>query len=315
MSLDARRGSLPPNRNPTEPALEGLRPDEFTDRLDGPAAGLSSLGSTRFDHREPSTLIGVAPHWSHRVRPGIASKLAIDDAERLYEEDPHTERFLGPFSTALAPDQSRYEVDMNRPPDLALYSEPERAWGARVWAEPLDRYERERSLELWYEFHRFVDAAVAGAIERFGRALVFDLHSYNERPERDLDREREPGPTINLGTAHLRLDGRGEAILDWIRERLAAFSLGGTTCSFGENVVFHGGYLNRRLSRTYGPRCLTVSVEFKKVFMDARTGEPDPDALDELVEQMDALVHDLGDRLDQPVRRPAEVPEVIAAGW
>lgn len=49
---------------------------------------------------------------------------------------------------------------------------------------------------------------------------------------------------------------------DWTAERLTVFTLGGTTCSFGENAVFHGGYLNRRLSRTYGPRCLSVSAEF-----------------------------------------------------
>ena len=313
MSLDARSASLPPNRNPREPAPDGLGPDEFARRLGGSVAGLSSLGSTRFDHREPTMLIGVAPHWSHRIREDVAPKLAIDPTERLYEEDPHTERFLAPFATVLAPNQSRYEVDVNRPPDRALYVEPERAWGERVWAEPLDRYERERSLELWYEFHRFVDAAVEDAIERFGRALLFDLHSFNARPDAGPEQGEEP-PVINLGTAHLRTDEEGEAILDRIRGRLRGFTVAGETCSFGENAVFYGGYINRRLSRSHGPRCLTVSVEFRKVFMDERTGEVHEEVLDELVAQTNALVHDLGDLLGTPVRCPAEVPEVFADG-
>lgn len=315
MNLDLRRASLPPNPNRKDPSDDALRPDEFARRLGRPLAGLSSLGSTLFDHWEPSMIIGVAPHWSHRVREQLRPKLAIGDAERLYDEDPHTERFLGPFATVLAPNQSRYEIDVNRPPDVALYTRPELAWGKKVWGEELDRYERERSLEIWYEFHGFLDAVVEDSIERFGRALLFDIHSFNYQRSGPVDWREHPDPTINLGTAHLRTDDEGEEILDWIRRRLDAFTVLGVECSFDEDAVFYGGYISRRLSRTYGPRCITVSVEFKKVFMDARSGEPDRDVLDELVEQMDALVHDLGDRLDQPVRRPAAVPEVIEAGW
>ncbi len=315
MSLDIRRPSLPPNPDPAGPEAEGLRPDGFADRLGGPVAGISSLGSTRFDHREPSMILATAPHWSHRIRDGIEPKLLIDETTRLYDEDPYTERFLGPFATVLVPNQSRYEVDVNRPPDLALYTHPDRAWGERVWGDDLDRYERERSLELWYEFHRFLDVAVEDAIERFGRALLFDIHSYNYQRAGAVDWRDDPDPTINLGTAHLRMDAEGEEILDWIRERLRAFTVLGEEATFGENVVFHGGYISRRMSRTYGPRCITVSVEFKKVFMEELTGEPHEEVLEHLVEQMNALVHDLGHHLDQAVREPAAVPDVVSDGW
>jgi N-formylglutamate amidohydrolase len=313
-SLDVRGAALPPNPNRKDPSADGLRPDEFADRLGKPLVGLSSLGSTRFDHREPSMIIGVAPHWSHRIRDEVEPKLLIDDALRLYDEDPYTERFLGPFATVLSPNQSRYEVDVNRPPDLALYTHPDRAWGQWVWGDDLDRFERERSLELWYEFHHFLDAAVVDAIGRFGRAVLFDIHSYNYQRSGRVDWRDDPAPTINLGSAHLRLDEEGEEILEWIRRRLDAFTVLGEECTFGENDVFYGGYINRRMSRTYGPRCITVSVEFKKVFMDERAGELHEEILDDLVRQMNALVHDLGEELGQPVRRPAKVPEVFERG-
>jgi hypothetical protein len=80
-----------------------------------------------------------------------------------------------------------------------------------------------------------------------------------------------------------------------------------------ENSVFYGGYVNRRLSRTYGEDCLTLSVEFKKVFMDERTGEPRPKILDDLADQFDRIVRKLGDKVGAPVLDPPEPPTTVGS--
>lgn len=306
--LDERRPSLTPNPDPVE--ADGMHYWQYRDELaerDEIRAG-SAFGSTIVDRSEPSPILGTAPHWSHRIRDDLEPKMVIDPAIRLVDEDPYTERFLGRVPHVILPTQSRYEVDMNRPPDVAIYDTPEMAWGETVYGEDLDLHDRETTMEKWYEFHGFLDAAIQDAIERFGIAVLFDVHSYNYQREERVDWRDHEDPVINLGTSHLRLDEQGEKIKEAAIDRLEDFTVDGETVSFGESEVFYGGYINRRLSRFYGPRVVTLSVEFQKIFMDERTGEPHDDVLDELVDRFDDLVDDLAGMLDAPVRDPPEVP-------
>ncbi len=183
-----------------------------------------------------------------------------------------------------------------------------------MWREPLNQFEREFSIEKWYEFHTFIDCAVEDAIERFGYAVVFDFHSYNYQRKGYVDWRTDDRPVINLGTRHLNLDDQGTRVKDWFMDSIRQHTLLGEEMQVQENGVFYGGYLNRRLSHLYGPKVITLSVEYKKVYMDERTGEIFEDALEDLVRQMNDTIHGLADEFALPVRDRPEIPQLAEGG-
>ena len=83
--------------------------------------------------RTAGPIWAAAIHAGHRVRAELAERLAIDESMRLREEDPFTDQW-----TELAPNRitvsvSRFEVDLNRPREQAVYLKPEDAWGLPLW--------------------------------------------------------------------------------------------------------------------------------------------------------------------------------------
>ena len=89
---------------------------------------------------------------------------------------------------------SRFEYDLNRAPDNAIYSD---AWGKKLWKTPLSAEEKEKSLSKHHSFYRVVQALVAKMEEKFGAGIVYDMHSYNWK------RWDRPVPVVNLGTANI----------------------------------------------------------------------------------------------------------------
>jgi hypothetical protein len=278
-----------------------------------PVQARTPIGAATIDLREPGPVIGVAPHHSHQVRDEVLDRMAIPEADRLYEEDPYTERFIAATAHRLTPNQSRYEVDVNRPPHEAVYMGPEMAWGSTIWEEDPPREVVEASLERWQEFHGVLDQAVQHAIGTYGRAIVLDLHSYNYQREGAQDWRTDEKPVVNLGTRHLHLDDEGRRLKEWFIDQLDDVTVLGEEALVEENSVFYGGYLNRRLSRVYGEDCLTFSVEFKKVFMDERTGEPHSKVHADLADQFDRIVHELADRVGAPALDPPETPPTVGS--
>ncbi len=293
-----------------------IAPWEYRAHLEhdeGPLTARSSKDAGSIDLEEPSPIIGVALHHSQRVRKHLEDRMAISAKDRRYEEDPETHRFLRCTTHRLTPNQSRYEMDMNRPPHTAVYMSPEMAWGNKLWKAPPEPATIEQTLERWYEFHTLVDIAVQDAIERFGRAVVLDLHSYNYQRDGATDWRTDGKPVINLGTRHLELDEEGQELKDWFLDRLETTTVDGEECLVEENSVFYGGYLNRRLSRTYGADCITLSVEYKKVYMDENTGRVHNEILLDLLNQFDDVVQELGTRLEAPVRESPRTPRTIGS--
>jgi N-formylglutamate amidohydrolase len=288
----------------------------YQQRLDAEQTGFAERtrrDAATVDLHELGPIIGVAPHHSHRVRKPTVERMAIDEADRLYEEDPYTERFVAATAHRITPNQSRYEVDVNRPPHEAVYMGPEMAWGATIWAEDPPRELVETSMERWHEFHAILDQAVQHAIDTYGRAIVLDLHSYNYQREGATDWRTDEKPVVNLGTRYLQLDEETRELKDWFLDQLDQVTVLGEEALVEENSVFYGGYVNRRLSRKYGEDCLTLSVEFKKVFMDERTGQAHPKVLADLADQFDRIVHELGRRLGAPVLEEPEPPSTVGS--
>ena len=66
-------------------------------------------------------VVAAAIHDGHRVREEVSKILALTDAERLREEDPFTAIWTEVAETRIIGLQSRFEVDLNRPREKAVY--------------------------------------------------------------------------------------------------------------------------------------------------------------------------------------------------
>jgi len=84
-------------------------------------------------------LVATAIHDGHEIREELREVMLIDEADRLREEDPVTGQWASFAATHIIARRSRFEFDLNRPRDRAVYVEPADAWGLNVWKEKPDQ--------------------------------------------------------------------------------------------------------------------------------------------------------------------------------
>ena len=77
--------------------------------------------------------------------------------------------------------RSRFEVDLNRPRDKAVYQKPEDAWGLTVWKNQPSQGLVARSLALYDGFYAQLHRVCSRLEKEYGRFVVLDLHTYNHR--------------------------------------------------------------------------------------------------------------------------------------
>lgn len=245
-------------------------------------------------------IVATAIHNGHDVRPEIGQRFSISDSERLREEDPFTGQIARVAPTWVVGKQSRFEVDLNRPRDQAIYRVPEQAWGLNIWRETLPRDAVERSLAEYDEFYESMALLLRGLLDRHERVVVLDLHSYNHRrggPDGPLD-DPAANPEINIGTGSMDR-ARWERLVDRFIADLGAASYPGRRLDVRENVKFFGGHLSQWIHRTFPHRVCAIAVEFKKYFMDEWTGKPNQDRIDELAAALGSTFPGLRESLDQ----------------
>jgi N-formylglutamate deformylase len=230
----------------------------------------------------PQRVVMTAIHAGHDLRPEVADLVLVDEATRLREEDPFTDR-LAVAGTRVTVHRSRFEVDLNRPVEEAVYRDPEDAWGLSVWRRPLPPPVVERSRALYEEFY----AVLADRLDRLA-ARVLDVHSYNHRRD-GVVASRAENPELNVGTGSL--DRRRWArVVDGFIDDMRARHVVGHPLDVRENVRFSGGHLSRWIHGRYPETGCALALEFKKVFMDERTGQPDDDHIAQLGEALAAVV-------------------------
>jgi N-formylglutamate deformylase len=239
--------------------------------------GLLSIGHS------PLPLVTTAIHAGHELRPAVASAMVLEEATRLREEDPFTDRVAtAAGGVPVVVHRSRFEIDLNRPRDGAVYMTPEDAWGLDVWREPLTDMEVERSLELYDEFYTEL-AIRLDDLAREGPFVVLDLHSYNHRRD-GADEPPAPvadNPEVNVGTRDLDRTRWG-SVVDRFMDDLAGRQVAGHRLDVRENVRFDGGHLSRWVDERYAGQGCSLAIELKKVFMDEWTGVPDEQHLRQL---------------------------------
>jgi hypothetical protein len=253
---------------------------------DDPQEGASPTAATPpWDIVEqPGPVMVTAIHAGHTIRPSLRPWLELGAQERLREEDPLTDYFLPAGDTIFRANRSRFEFDLNRPTETAVTTDPDNTWGLKVWDPAMPEAEKERSRELHRRFYEWAASRVEAMIERHGRILVLDIHSYNHRRDgREAGPADQAGnPDIDLGATTLDRSIFG-GLHDAIAEGLRSRPLGGRTPDVRTNVRWEdGGNFPEWLHAQYGEAACVMTLEYKKVFMDEWGREADIIALQEL---------------------------------
>jgi N-formylglutamate deformylase len=229
-------------------------------------------------------VVATAIHDGHAIRDALQPLLRLADEERLREEDPLTGLFTSVGDVRICARTSRFEVDLNRPRDGAVYARPADCWGLEVWRTPLPRAEIERSLAAWDRFYAMVEELLERLLSRWEAVLLIDLHSYNHRRDgADLPPAAQDGnPDIELGLT-TAAPARWGAVCERFAEALRRTPVRGAVPDVRANVRFPtGGHFPEWVYARWGDRVCTISPEYKKIFMDEWTAQVDLVALEAL---------------------------------
>ncbi len=241
----------------------------------------------------PGPLAAAAVHDGHAISTETLAHVALPDDERLREEDPFTGELTAVAPTQIVGGLSRFEIDLNRPRDGAVYRTPDDAWGLTVWTDTIPDHVIERSLATYDAFYDAVEALLGAKIEAHGTVVVYDIHTYNHRrdgPDGPVA-DPEANPEVNIGTGSLDRDRWG-ALVDGFMAQLrdGAIEAGLPDLDVRENVKFKGGAFSRWVHERFGNDACVIAVEFKKTFMDEWTGTPDRAHLGKLREALASTV-------------------------
>ena len=253
-------------------------------------------------------LVACAVHAGNEVRSEALRHMAIRRRERFVEEDPYTDQLTRVAPTSIVVHRSRFEVDMNRARERAVYRTPGDAWGLTVWRGPLPAAVRQRSLRLYDRFYADLSAVLARAGAGGRPFVVLDLHSYNHRRGGPDAPPADPAgnPEINVGTGSLDRDRWGWLVQRFMAD-LGTVEVKGGPLDVRENVRFRGGHLSRWVHAAFPGQACCLAVEAKKFFMDERTGGIDEPVWAGVREALAATVPGILDELkrSRAVRRLA----------
>jgi hypothetical protein len=234
-----------------------------------------------------------AVHDGHQFRKELWDKCLHTEYERWFEEDPCTKEFVKTHPIVIAGCDSRFEYDLNRDPDHAIYED---AWGKKLWKIPLTESEKAISLNKHKNFYKVVHALIHKLEEKFENVVVYDMHSYNWRR---WDREV---PVINLGTHNIDNDRYADLVEDW-RYRLSLLNLPhGIVSTSKINDTFQGnGYFLKYITANF-KNTLVLATEFKKIYCDERRKVVFPEVVAAIEQQLQKKIKEHADHFSRSVK-------------
>lgn len=229
-------------------------------------------------------IVATAIHNGHKLRREVAQMMALMDRSRLMEEDPFTAIWTLVGDVQIIGTQSRFEVDLNRPREKAVYLKPEDAWGLQLYNfRPSDDIIT-RSLKEYDDFYHEVNQIFRRIERQFGHFVIFDLHSYNHR-RRGYDgpqADPELNPEVNIGTGTMNRE-KWAPLIDRFINDLHNYDFNGRHLDVRENIKFKGGQLSNWAHKTFPDSACSISIVIKKFFMNEWTSKPDYDQLGKIL--------------------------------
>lgn len=232
-------------------------------------------------------LAATSIHAGHALRPEVDKIMLLNPDDRRREEDPYTDVIASLAPARVLVHRSRFETDLNRIRDKAVYTRPEDCWGLDVWSTgELPADVKARSLDEYDSFYAELAVRLDDMAAR-GPFVIYDVHSYNHRragangPAESV----EVNPEINLGTESVDRDRFG-GVIDAFTTALSERGF-----DVRENVKFKGQALAWWVHERYAGTGVVLALEFKKTFMDEWTGTPDRDRLDVLAQALAATMN------------------------
>ncbi len=209
----------------------------------------------------------TAIHDGSNLRSDLQEKIALDDYERWYEEDPFTADFIASMPITLMGNDSRFEYELNR-------KEPvyDVAWGKNVWKRKLTKKEKSISEQKHANYYKVTHALIKKLEALFGSVVVYDMHSYNHiRWKREV-------PVFNIGTERVDSQRFSRYIKHW-REELSRIEIPGIPVESNINDVFFGkGYNLEYITKNF-KNTLVLATEVKKIYCNEETGESYPEII------------------------------------
>ena len=84
-------------------------------------------------HKEQSPIIAAAIHDGHLIAAPLLGNMHLQEHERFREEDPYTAYMADVPVSRIVVETSRFQTDLNRRREEAIYRTPDEAWGLTVW--------------------------------------------------------------------------------------------------------------------------------------------------------------------------------------
>lgn len=203
--------------------------------------------------------------------------------ERWFEEDPATKRMIESHPIVIAGLDSRFEYDLNRAPESAIYED---AWGKKLWKTPLSTSEKTKSLTKHHNFYSVVKALMTKLETLHEICIVYDMHSYNkERWNREV-------PVWNLGTSNVDNERFGNDIEIW-RHSLENMPLpNGIKSTAKINDTFFGnGYFLKFITNNF-KNTLVLATEIAKVYCDEINQVMFPEVIDAVEKYLQVALKD-----------------------
>lgn len=221
-----------------------------------------------------SPVIATAIHSGHFVNSELMDKFYVKDEGRFREEDPYTDKFIEFAPTRIIVNSSRFEFDLNRPENKAVYLTPADAWGLKIWRDTPAKEIIEKSLGHYKKFYNDMKIMLGDYVKHYKKIFVYDVHSYNHKRNGPDAPPENPqlNPDIIIGTGNIDSTYWRDLIDEFIND-LTKFDFKGDKPDVRENVKFKGGYFSRWINQNFGNNVCVLSIEVKKTFMNEWTGE------------------------------------------